>query len=55
VKDKNDDLLVDSNKFLNMWKIYLSQLLNVHVVSDIRQTEIHTIESLEIDGSPFEV
>jgi hypothetical protein len=46
VKDDNGDLLVDSNTILNRWKSYFSQLLNVHNVSDVRQIEIHTAESL---------
>jgi hypothetical protein len=29
VKDENNDLLADSYDFLNRWKNYLSQLLNV--------------------------
>jgi len=33
---------------------YFSQLLNVHVVSGVRQTDVHTAESLELDTSPFE-
>jgi hypothetical protein len=33
VKDEND-LLADSHNILNRWKIYFSQLLNVHNVSD---------------------
>jgi hypothetical protein len=31
---------------LNKWKNYFSQLLNVHNVSDVRQTEAHTAELL---------
>jgi hypothetical protein len=30
--------------FLNRWKNYFCQLLNVHGVSDVRQTEIHRAE-----------
>jgi hypothetical protein len=45
VKDENGDLLADSHCILNRWKRYFSQLLNVHV-SDVRQTEIHTAETL---------
>jgi len=33
---------------------YFSQLLNVHGVNDIRQTEIHTTESLVPETSAFE-
>jgi hypothetical protein len=46
VNDKNDDLLADSHNILNRWKNYFSQLLNVHNVSDVRQIEVHTVETL---------
>jgi hypothetical protein len=39
VKDENGDLLADSHNFLNRWKNYYSQLLNVHRASDVRQIE----------------
>ncbi|PNF20265.1 hypothetical protein B7P43_G15396 [Cryptotermes secundus] len=55
VKDENCDLLADSHNILNRWKNYFSQLLNVHRVSAVRQTEIHTAEPLVPDPSPFEV
>jgi hypothetical protein len=42
VKDENGDLLADSHNILNGWRKYFSQSLNVHRVSDIRQTEIHS-------------
>jgi hypothetical protein len=29
-----------------MWRNYFSQLLNVHRVNDVRQTEIHTTKPL---------
>jgi hypothetical protein len=35
-------------------KNYFSQLLNVHRVSDVRQSEIHIVEPLIPDPSPFE-
>jgi hypothetical protein len=34
---------------------YFSQLLNVHQVNDVRQTEIHTTEPLVPEPSAFEV
>jgi hypothetical protein len=37
VKGENDDLPAYSHNILNRWKNYLSQLLNVHNVSDVRQ------------------
>jgi hypothetical protein len=44
VKDKNGDLLANSDNNLSRWKNYVSQLLNVHNVSDVRQIEVHTAE-----------
>jgi hypothetical protein len=46
VKDENVDLLADFHNILNRWKNYFTQLLVAHRVSDIRQIEIHTAESL---------
>jgi hypothetical protein len=54
VKNENCDLPADSLNILNRWKNYFSQLLNVHGVSDVRQTEIQTLEPLITDHSPFE-
>jgi hypothetical protein len=42
----NGDLLAYSDNILNRWKNYFCQLLNVHGVSDVRLTEIHTAEPL---------
>jgi hypothetical protein len=55
VKDENGDLLADSQNILNKWKNYFSQLLNVHNVSDVRQTEVHTAETLVSGPSRLEV
>jgi hypothetical protein len=46
VKDEFGDLLADSHSILNRWKNYFCQLLNVHGVNDVTQTEIHTAEPL---------
>ncbi|PNF24543.1 hypothetical protein B7P43_G05401, partial [Cryptotermes secundus] len=54
VKDENGDLLAVSHNILNRWRNYFSLLLNVHRVSAVRQTEIHTAEPLVPDPSPFE-
>jgi hypothetical protein len=42
---------------LDRWRKDFSQLFNVHVVSDIRQTEIHTTEPLvpELSAYEFEI
>jgi hypothetical protein len=55
VKAENDDLLADSHSILNRWKNYFCQLLNVHGVNDVRQTEIHTAEPLVREPSSSEV
>jgi hypothetical protein len=46
VKDENSDLLVDLHNISNRWKIYFSQLLNVHNASDVRQIEVHVAEPI---------
>jgi len=38
-----------------MWWNYFSQLLNVHRVNDVRQTETHTAKPLVQELSAFEV
>ena len=55
VKDKKGDLVAGPNNILARWRNELFQLLNVHGVSDIRQTEIHTTEPLISELSAFEV
>ncbi|PNF29495.1 hypothetical protein B7P43_G04553 [Cryptotermes secundus] len=55
VKDENGDLLADSHNILNRWRNYFSQLLNVHRVSAVRQTEMHTAEPLVPEPTHFEV
>jgi len=39
-------LLVDIHNILNRWKNYFYQLLKVHDINDVRQTEMHTPEPL---------
>jgi hypothetical protein len=55
VKDENGDLLADANTIRNRWKSYFSQLLDVHNISYVRQTEIHTAEPLGPGPSHLEV
>jgi hypothetical protein len=55
VKDENGDLLADSHNILNRRWNYFSQLLNIHRVGAVRQTEIHTAKPLIPDPSTFEV
>jgi hypothetical protein len=51
VMDENDDLLADSHNIL--YRIYFSQLWNIHDVSGVRQ--IDTAEPLGADSGHFDV
>jgi len=57
LKDDKGDVVADSHSILARWRNYFSQLLNVHGVSDVRQTKIHTAEPLvpEPSASDFEL
>ena len=45
----------DSHNILARWRNHFSQLLNVHGVNDLSQTEIHTTETLVPEPSDFGV
>ena len=57
VKDDKGDLVADSQSILARCRNYFSQMLNVHGVSDIRETEIqiHTVEPVVFGLSTSEV
>ena len=44
-KDEKGDLVADTHSIMARWRNYFSQLLNVHEVKDVRQAEIHTVET----------
>ena len=48
-------MVTGSYSILARWRDYFSQLLNVHGVHDVRQTETHTAEPLVPEPSAFEV
>jgi len=54
VQDEKGDLVADSCSILARWRNHFFQLLNIHGVNDIRQTEIHTGEPLVSEPSAFE-
>jgi hypothetical protein len=54
VKDEKGDLVTDSHSILARWTNHFSQLLNVHGVIDVRQTEIHAAEPLVSEPSAME-
>ena len=55
VKDEEDDLVTDSHSIWARWRNHFSQLLNVHGVNDVRQTEIHIAQPLVHESSAFEI
>jgi hypothetical protein len=55
IKAENGDLLADTHSILNRWKNYFYQILNVHGVNDVWQTEIHIAEPLDFEPSFSEV
>ena len=52
--DEKRDLFKNSHGILVRWRNHSSQLLNVHGVNNVRQTEIYTAEPLVPDPSAFE-
>jgi hypothetical protein len=55
VKDEKGDWVANSDSILARWRSYFSQLLNVHKINDVRQTEIHRAEPLVPEPSASEV
>jgi hypothetical protein len=55
VKDEKGDLVAGSHSILARWRNHFFQLLNVHGVKYVRQTEIHTAEPLVPEPSDSEV
>jgi hypothetical protein len=55
VKDEKGDMVTDYHNILPMWWTLFSQLWNVHGVNDVRETKIHTAESLLPEPSACEV
>ena len=53
VKNEKGDLVADAHIILVRWTSYFSQLLKVHGVNDIRQTDTHTAEPLVPEPSAF--
>jgi hypothetical protein len=54
VQDEKGDLATGSHNILSRWRNNFSQLFNVHGISEVRQTEIHTAEPLVPEPSAFE-
>jgi hypothetical protein len=54
-KNEKGDLVTDSESILARRRNHFSQLLNIHGVNDVRQTEVHTAEPLVPEPSAFQV
>ena len=48
-------MVTNSHSVLARWRNHFSQLFNVHGVSDVRQTEIHTAGALVPEPCAFEL
>jgi sulfatase maturation enzyme AslB (radical SAM superfamily) len=53
VKDDNGNLLADFPNILNRWMNYLSRILKIYSVYDVRHMEMHTAEQLVPNPSPL--
>ena len=47
-------MFADPQNILAEWRNYFSQLLNVHGVNDVMQTEVHTKEPLVSEQNAFQ-
>jgi len=54
VQDEKGDFVADCHSILATWRKLYSMLLSIHVVNDVRQTEIHTAEPFVSEPSAFE-
>jgi len=55
MKDERGDLVTDSHSIVARWRNHFSQMLNVHGLNDVRQTEICTAEPQVPELSACEV
>jgi hypothetical protein len=55
IKDENGNLRADPQNVSNRWKNFFNQVLNVHVVHDVRHMDIPTAEPLVPEPSLVEV
>jgi hypothetical protein len=55
VEDEKGNLVADCHSILARWRNHFSQLLNIHEVNYVKQTEVNTAEPLVPELSAFEV
>jgi hypothetical protein len=46
IKENNGNLLTDPQSLLNRWKYFFTQVLNVRGVHDVRQMDVHMVDTL---------
>ena len=54
MKDENGNFFADFHTLLPMWRNHFSQVLNVHGVTDFRQTGTRTADPLMPEPNDFE-
>jgi len=54
VKDEKGDFVTESHSILPKWRNHFCQVLNIHRINDVRQTEICKAESLVPELSALE-
>jgi hypothetical protein len=55
IKDENGNLIADPQSVLNRWKNFFNQVLNVYVLHDVMQMDIHTAAPLVPEPSLVKV
>ena len=55
VQNEKGDLVTNPHSTVARWRNHFSQLMNIHGVKDIRQTERHTAQPLEPKSSAVKV
>ena len=55
VKDEKGHLVTDCHSISARCRNHFSQLLNVHGVNDVRQTDLHTAETIVFGPGTFEI
>ena len=55
VNDDKGDMVTEFHSILAGWRNHFYQLLNIHGINDVRQTEIHTAKPLVPEPSAFKV
>jgi hypothetical protein len=55
MKDENGNLLADPQRITNGWKNFCKEVINVHVVHNVGQKDIQTVEPFVPEPTPIDV